>query len=176
MLGQGLRPWQPSWRLIAHRQNHAFCLYGTGIREVNDGPFALRFNVQNFGSEEFRRDGSHAACALQMVMHDGAQIVAIYHSWNESFAQFDFGRGVKLRTSAQPSKEMVGLVGKGGHISRGDVQQVFRASRAVSKASPRRAATVDHCHAERTLAESHQIHCGHDAAETTSDNSDAFGG
>ena len=70
-----------------------------------------------------------------MMVHNRAQIVAVHHAWNEALAQLDFRQGVELRASAQPSQEMIRLIPKSGHVPRGNVQQVFRASRAVGNAS-----------------------------------------
>ena len=149
MAGQGFRPWQRSRRLIAGRQNHAVCFHCGGIRESNDGGVACGFDVQDFARDKLRRDRGHAVRALQMMVHDRAQIVAIHHAWNEAFAQLDFRHGVVLRARAQPSQEMIRLIPKSGHISRGNVQQVFRASRAVGNASPCLTATIDDCHVKR---------------------------
>ncbi len=63
----------------------------------------------------------HAARALQMMVHYGAQIVAVHHAWNEALAQLDFRQGVELRASAQPSQEMIRLIPESGHIPRGNV-------------------------------------------------------
>jgi hypothetical protein len=89
--------------------------------------------------------------------------------------QLDFRHGVELRASAQPSQEMIRLVPKSRHIPRGNIQQVFRSTRAIGHASPRRTAAIDHRHLEGERAESRQIYCGHDAAEAASHNGDSFG-
>jgi glyoxylase-like metal-dependent hydrolase (beta-lactamase superfamily II) len=161
MPGQGFRSRQRGRRLIARRQNDAVCFHGGGIREANDDRVACGFDVQDLARDKLRRDRGHAVRALQMMVHDGAQIVAVHHAWNEALAQLDFRHGVELRASAQPSQEMIRLISKSGHIPRGNVQQVFRASRAIGNASPRRTAAIDHRHLERTRAESRQIHRGH---------------
>src|SRR5580700_2875499 len=49
-----------------------------------------RFDVQDLARDKLRRDRGHAVRALQMMVHDGPQIVAVHHAWNEALAQLDF--------------------------------------------------------------------------------------
>jgi hypothetical protein len=60
---------------------------------VGSWPSALDARL---GDARFRLAGS-AVRALQTMVHNGAQIVAVYHAWNESVARLDFRHGVELR-------------------------------------------------------------------------------
>ena len=102
MLGQSFCSGQRSRRLIAGRQNYPVRFEAGRIRQADHGRIARGFDIEDLACEKLRRDWSQAARALQMMVHDGAQIVAINHAGNEAFAQFDFRRGIELRTSAQP--------------------------------------------------------------------------
>ena len=175
MPGQGFRPRQRRGRFVARRQNHAVRFDPLSVREPDDGRIPRLFDVHGLAVDEIRPERNQVARPLQMVLHDGAQVVPVHHARDEPLAQLDLRHLVELGARPQPLEEVIRLIGEGGHVPRRDVEQVLRTPHAVGDAPSGGPAMVDHRHLDRVPAQAGQVCRGHDAAEAAADDGDAIG-
>ncbi len=111
---------------------------------------------------------------LEVMLHQAAHVIAIHAAWNEALTQCDLRLLFILVARLQPLQEMIRQIGKGGHISRGDIEQMLHAPRAVGDAAAMGPRVIDERDVQRLRGQPRQVHRGHDAAESTADDGYRF--
>ena len=173
MFVQRLRTRKFRRRFIPRRQHDVLRLHPAATRQMNHSTAVLRPHIQRLALNKACPHKRGLSRALQILLHQAAQVVAIDHARNEPLAQFDVRHRVVFRARAQPLEEVVRLVGKGGHVARRHIEQVLHAPGAVSHAACGGAAMVDERNKERTQTEPCQVHSRHHTAVAAANDGDA---